>query len=152
MTDLLTKIKEFLLLNTDIQNVSITPHVELLPLEAGYPAIGIMDGGDVVVQGASQGKRNHLVFISAYSHQVGERENAVLEARSIIETLIPLLENPENFYREAAFDGFNGCSYKKSSKSMPLIYTQHDEQKSYVVLKMADFEFSEIILNHIGGN
>jgi len=143
MTDLLSSIKDFLVEETEINNIAIIPHVEMIPLESSFPAIGILDGGDQVIPGASEGLRKHLVFLAAYSQQIGERETAVLEARSIIETIRPLLENPENFYQEAAFAGFNGCRYKKSSEVRPLIYQQHDEEKSYVVIKLGIFEFKE---------
>jgi len=143
MTDPLTNIKKFLEEKTNINNIAIIPHVELMPLEKQFPAIGILDGGDQLTPGASEGLRKHHVFLAAYSQQIGERETAVLEVRTILETLIPLLENPQNFYQGAAFAGFNGCRYKKSSESRPLVYEQHDEQKSYIVIKLAIFEFTE---------
>lgn len=147
MTDLLLSVKELLVEKTEARKVAIVSHVEKMPLEAGFPAIAVMDGGDYIKPGASEGLRIHRVVITIYSEIVGEDEVAVLEVRKIFETTIPLLENVENFHKGGAFEGYNGCSYEKSSESSPLEYVKREDKNSFIVIKLGRFEFTEVYQN-----
>lgn len=147
MTDLLSSIKDFLVEETEVNNIAIIPHVELMPLEREFPAIGILDGGDKNLPGASEGIRKHFVYIAAYSLIVGDREPAVLEVRNILETVKTLLENQENFTGTGPFAGFNGCTYLDSCESRSMKYGRDEDEKNFVVIKLFKFEFKETYIS-----
>ena len=147
MTDLLLLTKNLLKDQLELANINVIPHVELLPLESGFPAIGIMDGGDQVEPGASEGIRKHQVLIAVYDQVVGDRELSMLNIRTYLECIKNILEDIENFYSNGPMAGYNGCRYKRSSESRPLQYIRNEDEKSYVVIKLGIFEFKETYIS-----
>ena len=143
-TDLLERVESFLSENTDIANVAIIDDIDEIPTEAGYPALGIFDGGDQPGRGASECIHSHLVFVVIYAEVLGSHRETVLEVREIWKTLKMLIPQSENFENGGVFEGFSHCRYVKSSKILKI--TKKDKKDSFIAMKIPLFDFTELVV------
>jgi hypothetical protein len=141
--DLLLRIKNHLVEKTEIANIAIIDDVDAIPCEAGFPAVGIFDGGDEVERGASEGLRKHFVFLVIYAEVSGSAEDTVLAVRAICDEVKAILPAAENFETDGIFNRFAGCSYLKTSKVVKM--TKKDSDDSFVAMKMPLYQFLELV-------
>ena len=86
MADLLETLCEFLNQNMSNQPpVEIIPAVDVYPKEYGFPLVGVLDGPDRPIPGASQDLYKEKVFLTFYSQYLGSYKEAILEARRMKE-------------------------------------------------------------------
>ena len=137
-SDILELVTTFL---SDSQNsvntVEIIPCVELYPKESGFPLIGVMDGGDILDEGASESLEKHLVFVVCYDQVTGDRSACVKSVRAKGRESRQLLENSAKFESGGALDEFNSVSYKRSDNARVLEETEEE----YTCFKTHVFEF-----------
>jgi hypothetical protein len=145
LPDLLTQILTLLQGKMTIANIAIIDDVDAIPLESGFPAIGIFDGGDEVEQGASESLDKQLIFFVVYAEVQGNTGETVLQVREICRYLRKHLTDPVNFETGGALEGFVQCRYLKSSKVMKM--TQKGNDDSFIALKMPLYEFTELLQN-----
>lgn len=138
-TDLMVLAETFLGENLPC-HVGIIRKIDETPDEIEYPFVGLLDGGDIPKEGASEGMDIETIFVVAYEEVTGKPREAVLAARSRKEEIRTLLEKPENFESTGAFSGYQGVTYKGSSEGIPA--TIRDSNKD-VAVKLGKFSFQK---------
>ncbi|UCH93628.1 MAG: hypothetical protein JSV88_25615 [Candidatus Aminicenantes bacterium] len=140
-TDLMVLAETFLGENLDCP-VGIIRMVDETPDEIEYPFVGILDGGDNSLEGASEGMDREILLVVSYEEVVGNPRDAVLSAKARIRQIRTLLETAGNFDSTGAFSEYQGVKYKGSSEGIP--FKMRDSNKS-VAVKLGKFEFQRHI-------
>ena len=124
----------------NISNVEKIPDVKMISVKYGFPAIGIMDGGENTDFGASTSLVTEIVIIAVYVDVLGDQEECMDEARVIVKNCIDELRKTEHFRTGGAFAGYSRASCPKISE-IKTVYTADDMNP--VLLKLARIQFKK---------
>lgn len=128
-----------------ISNVERIPNVKLISVKYGFPAIGILDGGENTEGGASASLVTEIVIIAVYVNVLGDQEKCIDEARVIVKNCIAELRKKEHYRTGGAFAGYSRAFCPKKSE-MKTVYTANDLNP--VLLKLARIEFKKQEVNN----
>lgn len=128
-----------------IRNVERIPGVKMISLQYGFPAIGILDGGEIKEGKASSIIVTEIVHIAVYVDVLGDQEKCMDEAREILENVITELRKNEHYRTGGAFAGYSRA-YGPRISEMKTAYTAEDLNP--VLLKLARIEFKKQEVNN----
>jgi hypothetical protein len=123
-----------------ISNVEKIPNVKMISVKYGFPAAGILDGGENTDSGASVSLVTEIVIIAVYVKVLGDQEKCMDEAREIVKNCITELRKKEHYRTGGAFSGYSRASCPKISE-IKTVYTADDLNP--VLLKLARIEFKK---------
>ena len=127
-----------------ITNIEKIPDLKMISVKYGFPAIGILDGGENTDFGASSSLVTEIVPIAVYVNVLGDNEECMDEVRVIVENCVAELKKKEHYRTGGAFLGYSRASCPKKSK-IETVYTADDLNP--VLLKLARIEFKKQEVN-----
>lgn len=144
-TDLL-EILESIIQERDIaEAVGVVQSIEEYSRESNFPQITIMDAGETVETGASEGIEKEKVFIIAYADYIGDGRKGVLEVRNLMSTVREILSESELYYQDGPLKDYSFCRFARGENAQNISKSKKNEE--FVVVKIAIFEFWKHVVN-----
>lgn len=132
----LTGLKE----SHPITNVERIPDVKAISYKYDFPAIGILDGGEISDLGASVSLNTETVIIAVYVKVLGDQEKCIDEVRAIINNCIAELRKQEHYRTGGAFAGYSRAWCSKKSE-IKLLF--ESDGPLILITKLARIEFKK---------
>lgn len=123
-----------------IRNVERVPDVKAISNKFDFPAIGIMDGGEILDLGASVSFNTQAVIIAVYVKVLGDQEKCIEEVRAIIDNCISELRKKEHYWTGGAFAGYSRAWCSKKSE-IKLLF--ESDGPLILLTKLARIEFKK---------
>jgi hypothetical protein len=146
MPDLLEQIQTFYIENyPTARAVEIIDDVDALSNEAGFPAIGVIDAGFVIQDGASEGLKKEKVSLCFYSEFIGDPKSSCLKVREMANQCCDLIKIRENFHTNGPFCEYNGCHIKQGSQIFKMKRAGQKDEDSFILVKLVNVEFHQAV-------
>ncbi len=126
--------------NLAIKNVERIPDVKAISVKYGFPAIGILDGGEIIEIGASVSHNTQVIIIATYVNALGDQENCIDGLRAIIDNCISELRKKEYYRTGGAFEGYTRAWCSKKSE-IKLLFEENGPL--ILITKLARIEFKK---------
>ncbi len=139
MRNLLETIEAYLKANLNVKLVEIIAGITENTLDAGFPAVGICDGGDAPILGKQQSVEHYTVNIPVYSDNLDQREG-VFEILDICSEIRERLTDPKNFQETGEFKRFLNCYYRSSTDTKMMVI----DEKQFIRFRVMELEFKEV--------
>jgi len=148
--DIIKSVQNFLeanknLLKSDraIKHFERVGNYRAISTQYGFPAIGVLDGGQDTATGASVKLKTEFVIIAIYVEVLGDPEECIDEVRAIHDKVIVQLRKKENTFTGGVFDGYSRPNNPKSGE-IKMLFTDQDRP---LMIKLARVEFAKKEIN-----
>lgn len=125
-----------------IKKVAIVPHELLIPNTAGFPAIGIMDSGDVIHRFQSQVTRKMTVSIVVYQKILEDRAASVMGGQSE-KGVLEITDDIWAALKEEYFDRYVNLVKYLGSSATRAFTTEYND---FIAFKICRFEYHKIYI------
>jgi len=127
-----------------ILNVERIPDVKALSIKYGFPAVGILDGGETNVLRQTTILKTETVSVAIYVKVIGDQEKCIEELRAIIGNCIFEIRKKEHYRSGGAFEGYSRA-WCRAQSEIKQVFCNNDYSPLLLKLSLIDFIKQEAI-------
>ena len=125
-----------------VRSVQLIPHEGKMKFHSGFPAIGVLDGGDKSEPGKMQEQVKYHVFIVAFQQVFSDTPGDAVSGTDQKPGVMKLIEKAKGILEMELFNYFDLVKYKGSSSTTSYIKIKKDDRE--ITMKSCCLEYRKL--------
>jgi len=130
-----------------VRSVQLIPHEGKMKFHSGFPAIGVMDGGDKMEPGKMQEGLKYHVYVVAFQQIFSDNPGDAVSGTEQKPGVMKLIEKAKGILKKELFDYFDIVKYSGSSPTNGYIKFKKDDRD--ITTKTCRLEYRKLETSEI---